>query len=125
MVHEYKTYNALRPLSSSDIATLVAQGKADQIVTHMKAYEDQQKAIKEGSLKLARLTVKTNKADGLYIAHPVMKLMKGGCNFNKHMLPAVRALVTDDHLRNLVKEYFQTEGNAQIDTNVIEEFTAE
>ena len=118
MSNEYTTYNALKPLSSGDIAALVSEGKADQIVTKMKAYEDQQKQIKEKTLRLARLTVKYNKAGGLYIAHPSMTTMKGGCNFNKHMLPAVIALVSNDHLRGLVQEWL-LEGKS-IDTSVVQ-----
>lgn len=116
MSNEYTTYSALKPLSSDDIARLVQEGKADQIVSKMKAYEAQQLAIREKTLALARMTVKLNKSDGLYIAHPSMT-MKGGCNFNKHMIPAVVAIATNDHLRGLIADWVR-EGKT-IDTSVI------
>ena len=120
-MNEFKTYTTLKALTAAQIGDLVSRGEADKIVEHMKAYETQQEAIKDGTLKLTRLTCKTNKADGLYISHPSMAVqMKGGCNFNKHMLPAVRALVTDENLMRTVREYFQ-EGT-QVDTNVIKTF---
>ena len=121
MTLEYKTFNLLKPLTSSDIAILIQQNRASEIVTHMEAYEKQREQIKEGLIKTFRLTCKTNKAEGLYISHPAMKFMKGGCNFNKHMLPAVRALVTDDNLRDMVRDYFQN--NTEVDSHVIEKFT--
>lgn len=117
MSNEYTTYQALKPLSSADIASLVAEGRADEIVTKMKAYEEQQVKIKDKTLKLARLTVKLNKADGLYIAHPCMDTMKGGCNFNKHMLPAVIALVSNEDLRTRVINFLST--GETVDTSVI------
>jgi len=113
-----KTTNTIAPLTTAMMTTLISEGKANEIVSYTQRYEEQQLQISQGVVKMARVTVKLNKADGLYLAHPAFaSSAKGGLNYNKHLIPAIQALVTDEHLFNMVRDFF-LEGTV-VDKHVI------
>jgi hypothetical protein len=96
----------LKPLSSQDITRLIAEGKTAEILTHTKEYERQQKLLKEKKLKAIRTCCKTNKAEGLYVQHESIGNNGKQMNFNKLLLPAIKAIVTNDELLGMVRDYF-------------------
>ena len=101
------TEKTIKKLDAQAIASLIAQGRANEIVSQMTAYEQQQKDIREGKISLKRRTVKLNKAQGLYIAHPAFAdSAKGGLNYNKHLIPAIKAMTENEALFNMVRDFF-------------------
>lgn len=117
------------PVSSTIIAKLVSEGNASQVVALMERYEHEKKLfdmqrelIKSGALEQVRVCVKENKAGGLYISHHSFRdEAKGGLNFTKHLLPAIQALVSDDDLREMVAEWFNSDRTLLVDELYVKE----
>lgn len=108
-VTNYEIVEVLKPLTSAEIISFISEGKADQVAAHLENYNKQKDNLKNNGKQTGRLSVKKNKAGGLYVAHPSFSQSKGGLNFPAFLLPAVEALVYSDEFRGLVKSWFEDE----------------
>lgn len=97
----------LKPVDSNEITKLISEGRAGEIVSRMKAYETQQAQIKEGILKTQRVCCKPNKNGNLYIQHGSIENNTKSMNFHTNLEPAVKALVTNDELLEMVRAYYR------------------
>ena len=101
-----KVFETLKPVDSSEITKLIAEGKVGEIATRMKAYEDQQALIRSGAIKLQRVCCKPNKKGNLYIQHPSINTTTKQMNFHGALEPAIKAIVTNADLFEMVQAYY-------------------
>ena len=110
----FKKLNKPEPVSAQVVTELVTSGRAGELVEltrkyeeDMKAYEEQQRKLRSGEIKVQRVCCKPNKKGNLYIQHPSIGTNNHDMNFNGLVEPAVKAIVFNEELYTMVKRYFE------------------